>query len=222
LTAACGERQTDEVSAMFAMFARFNYKSPNLEVEEKNYLEHHVRLARQLLGVRMYLTGKLLATAPTKPDRYRAVVFLFDSPESAALSYNCPAGAELAADSAGHIDGTVIDAFRTQMFIPLDSRLVGQRCFLMARAFDLKSGERASNEYAALQQMIRKTPGLRGYLAGQLQPAGDQKPDRAHMEVVVFDHHDAFRAAFAGGPATAEQSLLLSPRTYFLDGRVEL
>ncbi len=44
---------------MFAMFARFNYKTPNLEAEEKNYLEHHVRLARQLLGVRMYLTGKL-------------------------------------------------------------------------------------------------------------------------------------------------------------------
>ncbi len=211
---------------MFAMFARFNYKSPNLEAEEKNYLENHVRLARQLLGVRMYVTGKLLQTAQTKPDRYRAVVFGFDTPESAASSYDCPAGAELAADSAGHIEGTVVDAFETQTFIPFDPRTAGQRCFVMARAFDLQPGERASvdaeKRYRAFQQMIRTAPGLRGYLAGQTHTAQDQKPDRTRMEIIIFDHHDAFRAAFTGELAAAEQALLLAPRTYLLDGRVEV
>jgi hypothetical protein len=211
---------------MFAMFARFNYKSPNLEAEERNYLEHHVRLARQLLGVRMYLTGKLLATAQTKPDRYRAVVFGFDTPESAASSYDCPAGVELAADSARHIDGTVVDAFQTQTLIPFDPRRAGQRCFVMARAFDLKSGERGSDEaekrYQRFQEIIRATPGLRGYLAGQMHAAQDQKPDRTRMEIIICDSHDAFRAAFTGELAAAEQSLLLAPRTYLLDGRVEV
>jgi hypothetical protein len=211
---------------MFAMFARFNYKSPNLETEEKNYLEHHVRLARQLLGVRMYLTGKLLETAHTRPDRYRAVVFTFDTPDSAASSYDCPAGAELATDSAGHIDGTVVDAFQTLTFLPFDPRTAGQRCFVMARAFDLSPGERASDDpqkrYQGLQEMIRATPGLRGYLAGQMHAAPDKKLDRTRMEIVIFDHRDAFRAAFTGELAAVEQSLLLAPRTYLLDGRVEV
>jgi hypothetical protein len=211
---------------MFAMFARFDYKSPDLEAEEGNYLEHHVRLARQLLGVRMYLTGKLLDTAPVKPDRYRAVVFTFDSPQSAASSYNCPAGAELAADSAGHIAGTLVDAFQAETFIPFDPRVAGQRCFIMARAFDLKSDQRDPNDaekrYRGLQDMIRKLPGLRGYLAGQMGEGRDQKPDRTRMEIVIFDHRDAFRGGFVGDLAAAEQTLLLSPRTYLLDGRVEL
>ncbi len=207
---------------MFVMFARFNYKSPNLVAEEKNYLEHHVRLARQLLGVRMYLTGKLLETAQTTPDRYRAVVFSFDSPESAASSYDCPAGVELAADSAGHIDGTVVDAVQAQTFLPFDPRTAGQRCFVMARAFVLKPDDLALDDYQTLQQMIRKAPGLRGYLAGQTHAAREQKPDRTRMEIVIFDHRDAFRAAFTGDLAAAERSLLLAPRTYLLDGRVEI
>ena len=32
---------------MFLMFARFSFKSSDLAAENKNYLEHHVRLARQ-------------------------------------------------------------------------------------------------------------------------------------------------------------------------------
>ena len=211
---------------MFAMFARFNYKSPDLEAEEKNYLEHHVRLARQLVGVRMYLTGKLLDTAPTRPDRHRAVVFTFDSAESAASSYNCPAGVELEADSAGHIAGTLVDAFQAETLIPFDPRVAGQGCFVMARAFDLKTDERhpddAERRYQSFQEMIRKLPGLRGYLAGQIREGRDQKPDRTRMEIAIFDHRDAFRAAFAGDVAAAEQTLLSSPRTYLLDARVEL
>ncbi|MDE2451648.1 MAG: hypothetical protein KGO22_21900 [Gammaproteobacteria bacterium] len=72
---------------MFIMFARFDFQSPDLESENKNYRENHVRLARQLPGVRMYLTGKLLATPQGRPDRYRAVVFIYDSPEIAARSF---------------------------------------------------------------------------------------------------------------------------------------
>jgi hypothetical protein len=53
---------------MFLMFARFSFKSSDVAAEDKNHLEHHVRLARQLRGVRMYLTGKLAETARGKPD----------------------------------------------------------------------------------------------------------------------------------------------------------
>lgn len=209
---------------MFAMFARFNYQSADLDAEERNYLQNHVRLAKQLLGVRMYLTGRLLKTAGTGPDRYRAVLFVFDTPESAASSYNCPAGAELAADSAAHIADTLVDAFDAQTFIPFEPRAPGERCFVMARAFDLNPGppSDAHKRYHDLQKMIRASGGLRGYLAGQLQPARDQRPDRSLMEIVIFDSRDAFYAAFAGALATAEQSLLQSPRTYLLHARVEI
>ena len=95
---------------MFLMFARFSFKSSDLVAEDKNYLEHHVRLARQLPGVRMYLTGKLAETARGKPDHYRAVVFGYDTPEAGLNSVDCPVGVEMMADSAQHIVGTVVSA----------------------------------------------------------------------------------------------------------------
>src|SRR5215469_3694113 len=115
---------------MFLMFARFDFKSSDLAAEDKNYFDKHVRLARQLPGVRMYLTGRLVTTAQGKPGHYRAVLFGYDTPQAGLTSLDCPVGVELMADSAEHIVGTTVAACEGEVMLPYDGRKSGQACIV--------------------------------------------------------------------------------------------
>lgn len=49
------DRGTDfEASVMLISFVTFDFKSPDIQAEERNYLGHHVGLAMRLSGLRVY------------------------------------------------------------------------------------------------------------------------------------------------------------------------
>ena len=58
---------------MRTIFACFNFIG-DLVAEEKNYLDVHVELAKQLPGLRQYITGKLRPSGTTAPAYYRAAM----------------------------------------------------------------------------------------------------------------------------------------------------
>jgi hypothetical protein len=203
---------------MFLMFARFNFKSSDLAAEDRNYFDNHVRLARQLPGVRMYLTGKLRETAYGRPDRYRAVVFGYDNAGAGLNSLNCPVGAELMADSAAHIEGTVANALEGEVLLPFDKRRPGQPCIVAAIAYNLAAGADGAR-VRAHRDSIRKLPGLRGYIAGRTAAARGEKPDRDWMEIRVF-RPDPSRPM--SERVTFDESILKAPQVYLLEGEVQI
>ena len=205
---------------MFLMFARFSFKSSDLAAEDKNYLEHHVRLARQLPGVRMYLTGKLAETARGKPDHYRAVVFGYDSPEAGLNSLDCPVGAEMMADSAQHIVGTVVSAFQGEVIVPFDGRRPDQPCCVAVLMANLAA--RIDNpRYLAYRNSVRALPDLCGYMAGPTFEARGEMPARNWMEIVIFRTSEAMRRAF-GKISAGGESLFEAPLVYNLEGEVQM
>jgi hypothetical protein len=205
---------------MFLMFARFSFKSSDLVAEDKNYLEHHVRLARQLPGVRMYLTGKLAETARGKPDPYRAVVFGYDTPEAGLNSLDCPVGVEMMADSAQHIVGTVVSAFEGEVIVPFDSRHPGQPCCVAVMIANLNL--RPDNpRYLAHRNSMRALPDLCGYMAGPTFEARGEKPARNWMEIGIFRTSDAMRGALRDA-VTGSESPFESALIYNLEGEVQM
>jgi uncharacterized protein (TIGR02118 family) len=204
---------------MFLMFARFDFKGSDLAAEDRNYLDNHVRLARQLLGVRMYLTGKLLETTDGKPDRYRAVVFGYDSPQAAAASLDCPAGVEMAADSAGHIVGTLVDACEGQIAVPFDRRRPGQPVTVAALMYNPGQGANEAR-LRSYQNSIRGLTGLCGYMHGRTCEARGQKPDRDWMEIRIFVS-DA-RGKISSEQLALDESIVSAPRIYCFEGEVQI
>jgi hypothetical protein len=205
---------------MFLMFARFSFKSSDLVAENKNYLEHHVRLARQLPGVRMYLTGKLAESARGKPNHYRAVVFGYDTPEAGLNSVDCPVGVEMMADSAQHIVGTVVSAFEGEVIVPFDSRRPGQPCCVALVMANLNIGA-DDPRYLAHRNSMRTLPGLCGYMAGPTFEARGEKPARNWMEIGIFRTPDAMRRAFSAA-ASGRESPFESALIYNLEGEVQM
>jgi hypothetical protein len=202
---------------MFLMFARFDFKSSDLAAEDRNYMQNHVRLARQLPGVRMYLTGKLIETAQGKPDHYRAVLFSYDTAEAGLNSLDCPVGRELMADSAGHIVGTVVNAFEGQTIVPFHNRRPGQLCRVAALMYDLKTAPDDSR-YRDWQNSIRTQTGLLGYMAGRSFAAPGEKAERDWMEVRIAD------PARAAGDrlAAVDVPLMQAPLVYCFEGEVQI
>jgi uncharacterized protein (TIGR02118 family) len=205
---------------MFLMFARFDFKSTDLAAEDKNYFDHHVRLARQLPGVRMYLTGRLAATAQGKPDRYRAVLFGYDTPAAGLASLDCPIGAEMMADSAEHIEGTVVDACQGEVIVPFDGRAPGQPCLVAVLMYD-RAPSANESRWLKYSDSIRNLPGLCGYIEGPAFEARGERPDREWMEVRIF------RPGVVGGGSRNElialdESLARAPRAYCFEGEVQI
>jgi hypothetical protein len=170
---------------MFLMFARFNFKSADLAAEDKNYFDNHVRLARQLPGVRMYLTGRLIDAGNGRPGHYRAVVFGYDTAQEGLTSLDCPVGAELMADSAAHIVGTTVAACEGQTILPFADRSPGEPCLVVALRYNLAPSAEAARLHAH-RNSIRNLPGLRGYMAGPTYEARGERPDRNSMEIRIF------------------------------------
>jgi hypothetical protein len=205
---------------MFLMFARFSFISPDLAAEDKNYLDNHVRLARQLPGVRMYLTGKLIETAQGRPDRYRAVVFGYDTAQAGLTSLDCPVGVELMADSAGHITGTLVEACEGEVIIPFDGRRPGQPCLVAALQYNLNPSADEARLRAG-QNSIRSLPGLCGYMAGPTFEARGQRPDRERMEIRIF-RPDALHGKSRGELIALDQSSVRAPLIYCFEGEVQI
>jgi hypothetical protein len=205
---------------MFLMFARFSFKSSDLAAENKNYLEHHVKLARQLPGVRMYLTGKLAETPGGTPDHYRAVVFGYDSPAAGLNSVNCPVGVEMMADSAQHIVGTVVSAFEGEVIVPFDGRRPGQPCWVAVLMANLATRTDPPN-HLAHRNSVRALPDLCGYMAGSTVEARGEKPARNWMEIAIFGTPQAMRRAFSEASASGE-SPFETPVIYNLEGEVQM
>jgi uncharacterized protein (TIGR02118 family) len=208
-----------EDGTMFLMFARFDFKSTDLAAEDKNYFDHHVALARQLPGVRMYLTGKLLETAQGKPDHYRAVVFGYDTAEAGLTSLDCPAGAELMADSAEHIVGTTVAACEGEVIVPFDARRPGERCLVVALLYNL-AAHADEARMRSYRNSIRDQPGLCGYMAGPTFEARGEKSERDRMEIRIV-RPDALREKSRRDLASADD-LMRSPLVYCFEGEVQI
>ncbi|MGH7934897.1 MAG: EthD family reductase [Candidatus Binataceae bacterium] len=89
----------------FLMAAEFDLEtaSAGLEAADRRYLEQHTALARQLPGLRLYMTGRLFETRGLKPDRWRCAMLAFDNLEALRAAYRSPVGQDLIKDEEATI-----------------------------------------------------------------------------------------------------------------------
>jgi hypothetical protein len=205
---------------MFLMFARFSFKSSDLAAEDRNYLGHHVRLARQLPGVRLYLTGKLIDTGFGKPDHYRAVLFGYDNPAAAANSVNAAVNAELMADSAAHIMGTTVAGCDADEIVSFSGRRAGQRCCVAALMYN-RAASAGEERFRAYEESIRALPGLCGFMSGPAREARGQQPDHDWMEVRIVDPGVAREASWSRLLAV-DEAVASTVHIHCLEGEVQL
>ncbi len=209
-------------------FVAFNYKSSDLEAEERNYLGHHVALARKLPGLRLYYTGRMLEHRGSKPDHVRAAILAFDSAAAAGQAM-AAAGPELIEDTQAHLKDLRSFLFEGEVIVPFEERKPGQSCFLMAAEFNLEQSgglEAAENRYRNHHTALaRRLPGLRNYLIGKLAGAGPAA-DRYRIAMLAFDSEQAFIDAYRS-PAGRElrkdeDATIRDARVHRLDARVEV
>ncbi|MGH7865254.1 MAG: EthD family reductase [Candidatus Binataceae bacterium] len=122
---------------MLLNFVRFDFKSADLEAEERNYLDTHVGLAKRFPGLRIYYTGKHLPVGGEQPDRYRAAILAFDSADAWNAAMHTELAPALLADTQEHITGIEPRSADAEVIVPFDSRRPAQSCFIMAAEFDL-------------------------------------------------------------------------------------
>ena len=215
---------------MHLTFVTFNYQSADLEAEERNYLTHHVELARRFPGLRQYYTGRLMKVAGKQPDRVRGAIIAYDDAAAAASAMRSDVVPALLADTQAHLkDGTSTDV-NAETIVQFDSRRAGQNCFVMVAEFDLEQsagGEAAEKHYLGTHVSIaRRLPGLRNYIIGKVIKTPGIEDSRYRMATLVFDSLDAYRAAYAS-PAGREllkdeEATIRNARVYRLDARVEV
>lgn len=207
-------------------FVAFNYKSSDLEAEERNYLGHHVALARKLPGLRLYYTGRMLEHRGRKPDHFRAALLAFDDAASAGKAM-ASAGPALIEDTQAHLKDLRSLLFEGEVIVPFESRKPGQACFMMAAEFNLeKSGgleaveHRYRNNHTSL---ARRLPGLRNYIIGKLAGA---PADRYRIAILAFDSEQAFVEAYRSDAGRVlrkdEDETIRDARVHRLEARVEV
>jgi uncharacterized protein (TIGR02118 family) len=197
---------------MRTIYSCFDFKSADLAAEERNYAEVHVGLARQLPGLREYVTGRFVASPGAQPTHYRTAILSFDSVADAeAATRKSPVAKPLAADSREHMTNLRWLEADTDVIVPFDSRPPGHRCLLMAAEFDLHVEQAGFSDAASAEQrylgehtrIASKLPGLRYYLVGRLVAAAGREPDRARFALLGFDNAEALREAYRS-PAGAD------------------
>lgn len=215
---------------MHLTFVTFNYQSADFEAEERNYLAHHVELAKRFPGLRQYYTGRLMKVAGKEPDRIRAAIITYDDAAKAASAMSSDVMPALLADTQAHLKEGTSTAVDAETMVPFDSRRAGQNCFAMVAEFDLVQGaglEAAEKHYLGTHVSIaRRLPGLRNYIIGKLIKTVGIENSRYRMATLVFDSLDAYRAAYAS-PAGREllkdeEATIRNARVYRLDARVEV
>ena len=215
---------------MHLTFVTFNYQGADLEAEERNYLGHHVQLARRFPGLRQYYTGRLMKVAGKEPDRVRAAILAYDDADAAASAMRSDVVPALLADTQAHLKDGTSTAVDAETIVPFDSRRAGQQCFVMVAEFDLEQSggiDAAEEHYLGTHVNIaRRLPGLRNYIVGKLIKTVGIEDMRYRMATLVFDSLDAYRAAYAS-PAGREllkdeELTIRNARVYRLDARVEV
>ena len=215
---------------MHLTFVTFNYQSADLEAEERNYLRHHVELAKRFPRLRQYCTGRLMKVAGKEPDRIRAAILAYDDAAAAASAMRSDVLPALLADTQAHLrDGTSAEV-EAETIVPFDSRRAGQQCFVMVAEFDLEQSaglEAAEEHYLGTHVSIAsRLPGLRNYIIGKLIKTPGGEDSRYRIATLVFDSLDAYRAAYAS-PAGREllkdeAATIRNARVYRLDARIEI
>ena len=217
---------------MRTVFALFNFKSSDLAAEERNYIEYHVQLARQLPGLRQYIIGRLRGPADQSPPYYRAATLSFDSNDAKrGAMRDSPVAKPLAADGESHMSGTRWLELESEIIVPFTAKQAGKDYFVMAAEFDLKLDglDLAAAEKRYLDHhthLARRLPGLRHYLIGRLMPAAGAPPERLRMAALVFDDFEALKAAYrspAGRElAKDEEATITNACVYRIDATVQI
>ncbi len=215
---------------MHLSLVTFNYQSADLEAEERNYLTHHVDLARRFKGLRQYYTGRLMKVAGKQPDRIRAALLAYENAAAAASALQSDVLPALIADTQAHLKDVASVAVDAEVVVPFDSRNAGQRCFVMVAQFDLEQSagpDAAEKHYLGTHVGIaRKLPNLRNYLIGKFIKTLGIEDSRYRMATFVFDSLDAYRAAYASPVGREllkdEEATIRNTRVYRLDARVEV
>jgi uncharacterized protein (TIGR02118 family) len=205
---------------------QFNFKSGDIEAEEKNYFGNHVALARRMPGLRLYYTGRLMPVQGRTPDHERAAILGFDDAAAAAAAFNSEVIPPLLADTQAHLKDVAQRLLTAEVIVPFDTRRAEQRCLVMCAAFDLEQSsgpDAAERHYRDVHVGIaRRLPGLRNYLIGKL----DGGAERYRMAILVFDSLDALRDAYkspAGQELVRDEEMSIrNPRVVRLDARVEV
>src|ERR1700731_212586 len=176
---------------MHLTFVTFNYQSADLEAEERNYLGHHVELAKRFPGLRQYYTGRLMKVAGKQPYSVRAAILAYDDAAPAASAMRSEVVPALIADTQAHLkDGTSTAGDGTAIG-PFDSRRAGQNCFVMVAEFDLEQSagvEAAEQHYLGTHVSIaRRLPDLRNYIIGKLIKTPGIEDSRYRVATLMFD-----------------------------------
>jgi uncharacterized protein (TIGR02118 family) len=215
---------------MHLTFVTFNYQSADLEAEERNYLTHHVQLARRFPGLRQYYTGRLMKVSGKEPDRFRGAIISYDDAATAASAMSSDVVPALLADTQAHLKDGTSTAVDAETIVPFDSRRTGAQSFVMVAEFDLEQSaglEAAEKHYLGTHVSIaRRLPDLRNYIIGKVIKTPGVEDSRYRMAILVFDSLDAYRAAYASPDGREllkdEAATIRNARVYRLDARVEV
>src|SRR5258708_14815592 len=103
---------------MHLTFVTFNYRSADLEAEERNYLGHHVELARRFPGLRQYYTGRLMKVPGQEPDRIRAAMGCYDDAAAATSAMRSEVVPALLPDPQAHLTDGTSTAVDSETIVP--------------------------------------------------------------------------------------------------------
>ena len=205
--------------------ASFNYQGADLEAEERNYLGHHVALAKSLPGIRLYYTGRTIEHRGQKPEHVRHAILAFDDGDVSSKAFQTPAGPALITDTLEHLKDLRNIIFDGEIIVPFDTRKPGEKCFVMTAEFNLDAADLASSENRYRNHhtsIARRLPGLRNYIIGKLGTGAD----RYRIAILVFDSADAFKAAYRSPVGLEliedEEATIRNARVHRLDARVEV
>jgi uncharacterized protein (TIGR02118 family) len=189
-----------------------------------------VRLARELPGLRNYITGKLIGSKRAPAAYYRAAALNFDDLSAMRTAMrDSPVAKPLTDDGVEHLTNVRWIHLDSEVIVPFDAR-PGANYMLMAAEFDLKPN---GGDYAAAESLYlshhthiaRRMPGLRYYLIGRVATKPGIEPERRRMALLVFDSAEAGREAYHSPVgqelARDEEATIANPRVYRLDATVQ-
>lgn len=215
---------------MRTLFALFNFKSPDLAAEEQNYAGVHIRLARDLPGLRGYITGKMLGSKSSPAPYYRAATLNFDSAEALRFAMrDSPIAKPLTDDGVEHLTNVRWVHADSEVIVPFEAK-PGTSCMLMVAEFNLKlnGGDYAAAEARYLNHhtpIARRLPGLRHYMVGRVAAKLGADPERPRVAFLAFDHaeagREAYRSAVGQELAADEAETITNARVYRLDATVQ-
>lgn len=216
---------------MRTLFALFDFKSTDVAAEEENYIGNHVRLARELPGLRNYITGKLIGSKNHPSPYYRAAALNFDDLSAMRLAMrDSPVAEPLIDDGVEHLANVRWIHLDSEVIVPFDAK-PGANCMLMTAEFDLKLN---GADYAIAEShylnhhthIARRLPGLRYYLIGRIATKTGVEPERQRMALLIFDSaeagRDAYRSPVGQELARDEEATIANARVYRLDAAVQV